>query len=31
MTHYLSVTSPLQLQHVLRGYYNLSVEMREVI
>jgi len=31
MTHYLSVTSPLQLQHVLRGYYNLSVELREVI
>jgi len=31
MTHYVSVTSPLQLQHVLRGYYNLSVELREVL
>lgn len=31
MTHYVSVTSPLQLQHVLRGYYNLAVELREVI
>ena len=31
MTHYVAVTSPLQLQHVLRGYYNLSVELREVI
>lgn len=31
MTHYLSVTSPLQLQHVLRGYYNLSIELREVV
>lgn len=31
MTHYVAVTSPLQLQHVLRGYYNLSVELREVL
>lgn len=31
MTHYVAVTSPLQLQHVLRGYYNLSVEIREVL
>lgn len=31
MTHYLAVTSPLQLQHVLRGYYNVSVELREVV
>lgn len=31
MTHYVAVTSPLQLQHVLRGYYNLSVELREVV
>jgi hypothetical protein len=31
MTHYVAVTSPLQLQHVLRGYYNLSIELREVV
>lgn len=31
MTHYVSVTSPLQLQHVLRDYYNLSIELREVL
>ena len=31
MTHYLAVTSPLDLQHVLRGYYNLSIQLREVI
>lgn len=31
MTHYVAVTSPLQLQHVLRGYYNLAVELREVL
>lgn len=31
MTHYVSVTSPLQLQHVLRGYYNMTCELREVL
>lgn len=31
MTHYVAVTSPLQLQHILRGYYNLAVELREVV
>lgn len=31
MTHYVAVTSPLQLQHVLRGYYNMSIELREVV
>jgi hypothetical protein len=31
MTHYVAVTSPLSLRHVLRGYYNLSVELREVL
>jgi hypothetical protein len=31
MTHYVSATNPLQLQHVLRDYYNLSIELREVI
>lgn len=31
MTHYVEVISPLQLQHVLRGYYNLSVELKEVL
>lgn len=31
MTHYVSATNPLQLQHVIRDYYNLSIELREVL
>ena len=31
MTHYLYVTSTAQLQHVIRDYYNLSVEAREAL
>lgn len=31
MTHYVAVTSPIQLQHVIRGYYNLAIELREVL
>lgn len=31
MTHYVAATNALQLQHVLRDYYNLSIELREVL
>lgn len=31
MTHYVYATSAPQISHVLRGYYNLSVELREVL
>jgi len=31
MTHYVAVSSPVQLQHVIRGYFNISLELREVL
>ena len=31
MTHYVYMTSPFQAQHVLRDYYNVSLELREVL
>lgn len=31
MVHYVAATSPLQMQHVIRGYYNLSIDLREVV
>jgi hypothetical protein len=31
MTHYVAVKNAFQLQHVIRGYYNLSVELREYL
>jgi hypothetical protein len=31
MTHYVACTSELQLSHVIRDYFNLSVELREVL
>jgi hypothetical protein len=31
MTHYVYVTSDVELQHIIRGYYNISVEVREVL
>lgn len=31
MTHYVYALNPPQFSHVLRGYYNLSVELREAL